>query len=145
MIRRPPRSTLFPYTTLFRSLECLLDRHVEHVRDRLALELDLERLPVVPAPVTDLAGDVDVGQEVHLDLDRAVASAGLAAPALDVEREPSRLVAAGLGVDRLSVERTDMVEQPRVGGGVRTRRAADRRLVDVDHLVERLDAVNRPV
>src|SRR3989454_12749249 len=23
MIRRPPRSTLFPYTTLFRSLECL--------------------------------------------------------------------------------------------------------------------------
>src|SRR2546429_1802196 len=24
MIRRPPRSTLFPYTTLFRSLECCL-------------------------------------------------------------------------------------------------------------------------
>ena len=23
MIRRPPRSTLFPYTTLFRSMECL--------------------------------------------------------------------------------------------------------------------------
>src|SRR2546422_7968001 len=32
MIRRPPRSTLFPYTTLFRSLGCVrdprpLDRH----------------------------------------------------------------------------------------------------------------------
>src|SRR2546427_9318324 len=26
MIRRPPRSTLFPYTTLFRSLEQLLER-----------------------------------------------------------------------------------------------------------------------
>src|SRR3989442_6359334 len=26
MIRRPPRSTLFPYTTLFRSLRFLLDR-----------------------------------------------------------------------------------------------------------------------
>src|SRR3712207_8912568 len=25
MIRRPPRSTLFPYTTLFRSLELLID------------------------------------------------------------------------------------------------------------------------
>src|SRR5690242_21399043 len=24
MIRRPPRSTLFPYTTLFRSVKCLL-------------------------------------------------------------------------------------------------------------------------
>src|SRR2546430_4944141 len=26
MIRRPPRSTLFPYTTLFRSLELLIDQ-----------------------------------------------------------------------------------------------------------------------
>src|SRR2546426_8369764 len=29
MIRRPPRSTLFPYTTLFRSPADLLDRRVE--------------------------------------------------------------------------------------------------------------------
>src|SRR2546422_4057914 len=31
MIRRPPRSTLFPYTTLFRSLETYLEgpRHIE--------------------------------------------------------------------------------------------------------------------
>src|SRR3712207_8720321 len=28
MIRRPPRSTLFPYTTLFRSLEAEPGRHV---------------------------------------------------------------------------------------------------------------------
>src|SRR5438105_8093842 len=36
MIRRPPRSTLFPYTTLFRSLECggLERRHVRR-RGRL--------------------------------------------------------------------------------------------------------------
>src|SRR2546426_7189757 len=27
MIRRPPRSTLFPYTTLFRSVLGLLERH----------------------------------------------------------------------------------------------------------------------
>src|SRR3712207_7252140 len=26
MIRRPPRSTLFPYTTLFRSADCVADR-----------------------------------------------------------------------------------------------------------------------
>src|SRR2546430_11009131 len=31
MIRRPPRSTLFPYTTLFRSLELVLDR-ILHLR-----------------------------------------------------------------------------------------------------------------
>src|SRR2546430_9187084 len=44
MIRRPPRSTLFPYTTLFRSRlrERVLVRHVEkflHYRDRAGLVL----------------------------------------------------------------------------------------------------------
>src|SRR2546427_4669928 len=31
MIRRPPRSTLFPYTTLFRSLAVADDRRQQHV------------------------------------------------------------------------------------------------------------------
>src|SRR3712207_9284987 len=38
MIRRPPRSTLFPYTTLFRSDERAEERHVdqrEHRRRRV--------------------------------------------------------------------------------------------------------------
>src|SRR2546427_8048614 len=39
MIRRPPRSTLFPYTTLFRSLELL--RVLEEVDDLLELLLRL--------------------------------------------------------------------------------------------------------
>src|SRR5260370_26834791 len=44
MIRRPPRSTLFPYTTLFRSLggpDLMLDGSV----DRVSLERCIERLP----------------------------------------------------------------------------------------------------
>src|ERR1044072_4757560 len=32
MIRRPPRSTLFPYTTLFRSLDPVASRALEHRR-----------------------------------------------------------------------------------------------------------------
>src|SRR5690348_17959200 len=32
MIRRPPRSTLFPYTTLFRSVHQLPDRHAADLR-----------------------------------------------------------------------------------------------------------------
>src|SRR2546422_10996406 len=36
MIRRPPRSTLFPYTTLFRSL-CLRDPKMEHAVPELSL------------------------------------------------------------------------------------------------------------
>src|SRR2546425_5767054 len=39
MIRRPPRSTLFPYTTLFRSLEC--ENHACHVRNRVQSEMGL--------------------------------------------------------------------------------------------------------
>src|SRR6266498_2531075 len=38
MIRRPPRSTLFPYTTLFRSMAALFD------------EFDLLAWPSLPAP-----------------------------------------------------------------------------------------------
>src|SRR2546422_10464110 len=41
MIRRPPRSTLFPYTTLSRSLAALLTRH----RALRLEELDPERAP----------------------------------------------------------------------------------------------------
>src|SRR2546430_2430866 len=37
MIRRPPRSTLFPYTTLFRSLETV---PIEIVADGLAAQID---------------------------------------------------------------------------------------------------------
>src|SRR5688572_31816972 len=32
MIRRPPRSTLFPYTTLFRSVEVVLGRQLRPLR-----------------------------------------------------------------------------------------------------------------
>src|SRR6266478_9368865 len=32
MIRRPPRSTLFPYTTLFRSRRCAVFPHFLHLR-----------------------------------------------------------------------------------------------------------------
>src|SRR2546427_8605510 len=63
MIRRPPRSTLFPYTTLFRSADDLGDLHVGHphevvIGDCLSLleGKGLERLPQagLPAPGTAL-------------------------------------------------------------------------------------------
>src|SRR3989442_12197889 len=38
MIRRPPRSTLFPYTTLFRSRDA-------HVDDVVVAQVDLRRAP----------------------------------------------------------------------------------------------------
>ena len=106
---------------------------------RLALVEDLERLAVVAAPAAALAGDEEIGQEVHLDAQHAVALAGLAAPALHVEREAPGPVAAHARLGDLAEQGPDAVEHARVGGGVAARRAADRRLIDVDHLVDVLE------
>src|SRR5690606_9205520 len=75
----------------------LFNRHVQNVGYALALEDDFQRLTVVALALADVAGDVDVGQEVHLDLDDAVALTGLAAAALDVEAEATGTIAARLG------------------------------------------------
>src|SRR5256885_3903849 len=47
MIRRPPRSTLFPYTTLFRSDAPVLGRELDRVREEVPRHL-LEELRVAP-------------------------------------------------------------------------------------------------
>ena len=120
----------------------LVDRHVEDFGDVLALVADLERLAVVARALADLAGHVDVGQEVHLDLEDAVAFAGLAAAALDVEAEAAGLVAAHARFARLAEEVAYRIEYARVRRGIRARRAADGLLVDVDDLVDVLESLD---
>src|SRR3712207_9437629 len=56
MIRRPPRSTLFPYTTLFRSRGLVL------LHDQLRAHLDVGGAPVGPA-----ADDLGTGLVEVLD------------------------------------------------------------------------------
>ena len=63
----------------------LLDGHVQYLGDGVALELDLQGLTAVAAALADLAGDCNVGEELHLDLVVSLALAGLAPAALDVE------------------------------------------------------------
>src|SRR2546430_12485315 len=46
MIRRPPRSTLFPYTTLFRSMPVIWFALKEYQRERLLVYLDPFRDPL---------------------------------------------------------------------------------------------------
>src|SRR4029078_9290829 len=72
--------------------ERFLDVHLQHFMDVLAAPADFERLAVVALALADIAGHVDIGQEVHLDLDEAVTLAGLAASTLDVEAEAPRVV-----------------------------------------------------
>ncbi len=118
---------------------------VQHFGDVLAAEQDLQRLAVVALPFADLAGHRDVRQELHLDLDVALTLARLAAAALDVEREPPRLIAAQSRLRHRGEELPDRREHAGVGRRVGARRPADGRLVDVDHLVEVLEAGERIV
>src|SRR3712207_7058263 len=55
MIRRPPRSTLFPYTTLFRSRDMTSAREpsgwverVDELRSTLLRKMDFDDVPVKP-------------------------------------------------------------------------------------------------
>src|SRR3712207_1070846 len=53
MIRRPPRSTLFPYTTLFRSAGVVVDEHLAHARGA-------ERLGDEPGGLVVVGDDIDL-------------------------------------------------------------------------------------
>src|ERR1700729_6725 len=113
-----------------------LDRHGQHGGDGLALVVHGQGVGVVPGAVADLARDVHVRQELHLDLDGAVAGAGFAAAAFDVEGEPAGLGAADLGLGGGREQLPDVVENPGVGGRVGPGGPPDRALVHVHHLVQ---------
>src|SRR3712207_8596664 len=78
MIRRPPRSTLFPYTTLFRSVELALDTGAHGLRERLH---ELEVVGVLGR----VAVERDRVEEAQLELRRQV-------------HEPRRQAEVGEGV-----------------------------------------------
>src|SRR5256886_4029651 len=62
MIRRPPRSTLFPYTTLFRSLV--------HVVDGRSGERDAARQHGLMDSAAVHAGPAERGEQRRMDIDR---------------------------------------------------------------------------
>ena len=117
-----------------------IHRHIQHFVDVFALVAHLERLFVIAAPLAHIAGNVNVRQKVHFDFEQAVTRAGLTAAALDIEGKTACVVAARLCVRRFGKQVADIVEHTRIGRRIGTRRASDRRLVNVDDLVEILNA-----
>ena len=120
----------------------LVHRHRQYFGDRLVAELDFQGLAVVAPPLAGIAGDVDVGQEVHFDLQQPVALARLAASALDVEGEPAGLVAPRPAFRQFGEPVADRCEQIGIGRRIAPRGPPDRRLVDVDNFVEQLQPID---
>ena len=116
---------------------------IQHLRNIEPLPLDPQSRLVVAATAAHLAGHMHIGEKVHLHCAHPVPFAGLAAATLHIEREAPRAKAGDLGLRGHGVDLANEVECLGVGGWVRARRAANRLLVDVDHLVDGLDAFQR--
>src|SRR2546429_3475528 len=88
MIRRPPRSTLFPYTTLFRSIEhdLYVLRHTSGLSLSLAGALhELGAVMVNPYPVSAALRDKVIAS-------RILPATGVAAPATHPSSHPVPLL-----------------------------------------------------
>src|SRR5215212_8420833 len=120
--------------------ERILDGEIENVGDRQSTESHLQCLSIVSLALADVARNVHVRKEVHLDLYETISLARFAAPAFHVEREPARPVSANLRLRHLGEELTNRRKQPCVGRGIRSRSSANRALIDVDNLVDLLES-----
>ena len=116
--------------------ESFFDGHVEDVVDVLAFVLNIEDGGFVTCSITFFTGELDVGQELHLDRDGAVAFADVATAAGDVEGEVTGAEATTFGIGLCGEEGADVVEGLDVGDGVGAWSAADGGLIDKDDVVE---------
>src|SRR5882724_3876583 len=82
------------------------------------------------------ADELNIGKKLHLDGDGAVALAGFAAAARDVEGKMSGRITAAFRIRRIGENLSNRVEGFEVGRGIRTRSAADGRLIHDDNLAD---------
>ena len=70
---------------MLEKLNALVNGHFKNIVNALALVVDFKCLTVIAFALADLAGNVNIGQEVHFYLDDAVALTSLTPSALDIE------------------------------------------------------------
>src|SRR3989449_8467662 len=159
MIRRPPRSTLFPYTTLFRShgraVDAVAARLVADVEDGVADALGARQVDAVGAHETD-AHDVHERVAGVLRRERDLAADGRAAEAVAVPRDAGddavdqvlrlrvRGVAEPQGVedgDGPGAHGEDVAQDPADAGRRTLERLDERRMVVALHLEDDRPAV----
>src|SRR5690606_38743435 len=121
----------------------IFNRHIKYVGYTLVLELDFQCLAIIALALAGLTGDINIRQEMHLDLDQPVALTGLAPAPLDVEAETTGFIPARLRLGQPGKPVADRGKGTGIGGRVRPGRAANRALVNVDHLVQMLESPDR--
>ena len=128
---------------IFENFQRFLDGQVEQIGNRAAFVTNCERFRVVALSAADFTRYIDVRQEIHLDAPLAVALARLAAAALHVETESPGLISALARFRQHGVQLANRRENTRVRRRIRTRRAPDRRLINLYDLVDVLGAGKR--
>ena len=121
---------------IFEEFHRLLDRHIEDIIDAFPFIFDLQRFPVIALAAADLTRHIDIRQEMHLDLDDTIATAGFTSSALDIEAESSLAVTLGLCVRRRSKQIADQIKYSGISSGVGSGSPSDGRLVNVDDFVQ---------
>src|SRR2546429_6039477 len=140
MIRRPPRSTLFPYTTLFRSLERSARVNAEYVamvskgavKGRTG---SLTGLPIIETQAGDVTAFVPTNvisiTDGQIFLETDLFNAGIR-PAMN----------AGISVSRVGgAAQTDIIKK--LGGGIRLALAQYRELAAFSQFASDLDEATR--
>ena len=115
---------------------CFIDCHIKYIVDTLTLILDFQCLPVIPLSMTDLTWYIYICQEMHLNLDDTIATARLTSATCNIERESSLRVTHCLCIFCVREQITDQIKDPCISCRVRTWASADRRLVDIDNLIQ---------
>src|SRR5216684_9187284 len=124
MIRRPPRSTLFPYTTLFRSHEELAGLRQPHAAREVPLDrraLPLAQRPRVAVRTTYRRAQVREYRHQPLDGERGLTQH---------RREPGTLAGRDVAADRLRID----ADLPSDLALAVAREPQPKHLFDLDHL-----------
>src|SRR4030095_9588990 len=114
--------------------ECVGDGEIQNLANIFAAIGYFQDLLAEAAAMTFGTRGVNVGEKLHLDFFKALAAAGLAAAALDVEGKRRRRVAAQARQVGGGEQPANAVESLHIRRRIGARRGADRRLIDQDDL-----------
>ena len=103
--------------------------------------MHFEGFAVIAFSLAGFARHVNIRQKVHLNLEGAVTRACFASTAFNVERKPSGGISAHFSLIRLGKELTNMVEHAGVCRRIRPRSTPNRRLVNMNNLIQMFQTV----